>query len=506
MIEINNLDSNVNNSIDSSQDLLAELAWDESLLDSIFTTAFGNNIDTEITRNFLQQLGQEWGQQWRRGDLPEFPLIEHNDRNVEVIPILLPEELEYYIGLDSSVPKNMVTLDSIIGRDDRVLVGDTDWDQRIAFITAEFPDGSRIGFTGALISPFHILTVAHGIYNRERGGFVSTESIQVSLGQDGTERYYGTANAANYNYFTGYTDNSNWLLVDGEWKHHSNNDDMAIITLDRNIGHYTGWFDYQYNSDHSYFQNLTVNSAGYPGDLARSWPANVDMYHVSGPIIQVHQNIFRYELDTAGGQSGSPVWTYNPSTEERYIVGVHSFGSTFSNGAVRITEDKFNSIQALIQEEEQFYQPLDRPDFVDYDEWFGTDFAYFQNNTTGHLLDDLSNSIISVEAGDFITFRSVVRNNGTARVDHNFYFAEPTIDVSFFASTNEIISDLDYKLGEVTISALDPFTWRDVYLDTIFPNIPEGYYYIGYTFDSVMTEFDTSNNQGLIDDSLIYVI
>ena len=173
---------------------------------------------------------------------------------------------------------------------------------------------------------------------------------------------------------------------------------------------------------------------------------------------------------------------------------------------MRITEGKFDKIQNIIAEHQQSLQPFDKPDFVDYDEWFGTNFAYFQNNATGSLVDDLSNTIIAVEPGDFITFRSVIRNNGTARVDSEFYSVEPTIDVSFYASTDENINFSDYKLGEISISALNPFEWSDVFLDTIFPNIPEGFYYVGYTFDSVMSEFDLSNNQGIIDDSLIQVI
>ncbi len=532
MIEINNLDSNVIQSIDNIQNWLTELALDSSLFDSIFTTAFGNNIDTETTESLEQQ--------WVLGDFQEFPLIEFQtprNLNRDRGEIYLAEE---FINLNTrkfeadffslvgeidlsvtSVTEDMVTLDAFsgdpnnniftFGDDDRVLVGDTDWDQKIAFITVNFPDGSSSGFTGALISPFHILTVAHGIYHKGKGGFVEVDSIQVSLGQDGTERYYGTANALAYNYFTGYTDDSNWQLVGDEWQHKSNNDDMAIITLDRNIGNFTGWFGYKFNNSDSYFQNLTVNTAGYPSDLANSWfwidrVADVDLYSVAGPIIEVNQETLRYELDSAAGQSGSPVWTYNSTTEERHLVGVHSFGSTSSNGAVRITEGKFNGIQDIIEEDKQHLQPLDRPDFVDYDDWFGTNFAYFQNNATGSLVDDSSNLILSVEAGDFITLRSVIRNNGTSRVDGSFYFVEPTIDVSFYASTDQDINFLDYQLGDVTISALDPFEWVDVVLDATFPDIPEGFYYIGYTFDSIMSEFDTTNNQGIIDDSFIQVI
>ena len=383
MIETNNSDTNVIQSIDNIQYWLTELALDKSLFDSIFTTAFGNNLDTETTESL--------GQPWAIENFQEFPLIEFQaprDLNRDRGEIYLAKEFinlntgEFEADFSSlvgeidlsatSVTEDIVALDAFsgdsnnsiytFGADDRVLAGDTDWDQAIAFITAEFPDGSSSGFTGALISPFHILTVAHGIYGKDKGGFAYRDSIKVSLGQDGTERDYGTANALDYKYFTGYTDDSNWELVDDQWKPNSFNDDMAIITLDDlNIGNVTGWFGYKYNNSDSYFQNSTVNTAGYPHDLADSWSwnghqvADVDLYWNSGPIIEVNQETLRYELDSAGGQSGSPVWTYNSETEERHIVGINAFGSPFSNGAVRITEGKFNAIQDIIEEDSSLF-------------------------------------------------------------------------------------------------------------------------------------------------------
>ncbi len=536
MIDLNNLNNNIIQSIDDVQDWLIELALDKSLFDSIFTAAFANNRDTVKTASLHSPITNK--------NFQDFSLLElENSQDSHRINVAFPLDrkkidiAEEFINLDThnfegnfsnlvgeidlSVPEDLVTLDTFtgdvkkkvytFGDDDRVLVGDNDWDQRIAFITAEFPDGSHTGFTGALISPFHILTVAHGIYGKDKGGFAYTDSIKVSLGQHGTERYYGTANAVTYSYFTGYTDDSNWRLVDGEWRPQSFNHDMAIITLDFNLGNSTGWFDYKFNNSNSYFQDLIVNSAGYPSDLAKSWSwsnsrvANVDLYHVGGPITEVYAETFRYELDSAGGQSGSPVWTYNDTTQERFIVGVHSFGSISSNGAARITAGKFNKIQNLIAGEQLSIQPLDQPDFLDHDEWFGTDLAYFKNNSTGELVDDLSSSILSVGAGDSITFHSVISNNGTSKFGDSLHFLEPTIEVSFYASTDNQINDSDYKIGDVSISAIDSFKWRDVSLTTAFPQIPEGFYYLGYTFDSVMSEFNLNNNQGLIDGSLIQV-
>lgn len=493
---------------DIVKDILVEPIQNKSLLDFDSTNNLNNYTNKKSIVN-LRQLETVI-------DLSSQDINTLNiKRNLATIPLELAPKNNLPILLEA-VPQDAFSGDSdnkiyTFGDDDRVLAGNTDWDQKIAFITVEKSDGTGSGFTGALISPFHILTVAHGLYNKNTG-FIDSDTIKVSLGQDGTERYYGTANAVSYKYFTGYTNDSNWKLEDGTWKPQSFNDDMAIITLDRNIGNFTGSFGYKYNTDDNYFKNSIVNTAGYPSDLAEDWSwndnkvADVDLYLNSDPITEVSDEIFRYKLDIAGGQSGSPVWQYYPDTGKRQIVGVHSFGSTSSNGASRITKGKFDVIKSTVEEQTRTQKPIDKPDFVDYDDWFGTDFAYFRNNTTGSSRDDLSKSILDVAVGDSITFNSIVRNNGTARVDNGLYLTEPRVNVSFYASTNDFISSFDHKLGDVSISTIDPFDWSNATLNTAFPNIPEGDYHIGYTFGSITSEFDTTNNTGIIDGSKIRVV
>ena len=46
---------------------------------------------------------------------------------------------------------------------------------------------------------------------------------------------------------------------------------------------------------------------------------------------------------------------------------------------------------------------------------------------------------------------------------------------------------------------------KDAYLNTNLPYIAEGKYYIGYVFDSIMSEFNINNNKGIIDGSQINI-
>ena len=398
----------------------------------------------------------------------------------------------------------------IFGEDGRTRVSNT---KTFPFSAVGLLNSNGGSCSGAMISPFHFLTAGHCLTQNtpsttdgnqqewNSGGYEIALGATGSILSDGraANEYYGRAGWTYRRTFTNWFDNGENM----GW-------DIGLITLDRNIGDHTGWFGYGYNNN--FANNTLVNKAGYPGDLQDSdgdgTRDNIDLIRQSGRITSTTTDELRStDLDNVKGNSGGPVWVYNSDTLERTIYGVTSYFTNDGshNGYARITKSKFDALQNWIEEDIASRKPVDKPDFVDYDDWFGTDFAYFKNNTTGGFRDDLSNSTLDVGVGDSVTFRSVIRNNGTAKVD-GFYLTEPKVNVSFYASTNEIISSYDDKIGEVNLSAIDSFDWSNATLNTAFPDIPEGQYYIGYQVDSIMSEFKINNNKGMIDGSKINVI
>src|SRR5262249_34577868 len=94
----------------------------------------------------------------------------------------------------------------------------------------------------------------------------------------------------------------------------SGDQDIGLITLDRNIGNQTGWMSF--GDRFSFFYLL--NTAGYPG-------APYDgqhMYRDFGVAVSDLNGSMRYSDGKIKGQSGSPMWTYNAYTGERVIYGV----------------------------------------------------------------------------------------------------------------------------------------------------------------------------------------
>ncbi len=216
----------------------------------------------------------------------------------------------------------------------------------------------------------------------------------------------------------------------------------------------------------------TVNLAGYPG--TSGYTGN-DLYRAFGSIDSVTSGQLRYSgtLDTLGGMSGSPVWRYNASAGERYLVGVHAKGGSSFNAATRLTSGKLSTIISSIAADPP---PADKPALMDYDSWFGAQSA--------------SLSATSVAPGQSLTLASSVFNGGTR--------AGSSVKVNFYASTNTTISSADHLIGSSYVNVA-PYsrsvaTWTGAFPGTI----PAGSYYVGWQIDpdNTVLEFADGANTG----------
>ena len=347
--------------------------------------------------------------------------------------------------------------------------------------------GSYSG-SGTMVDHCFYLTAGHCVHQGGAGG-VWANQVSFSPGQDweriGTSfqrseyQFWGEAWATQLFTFTGWTDSKDWDL------------DLAWVLLDRNIGNYTGWLGFGYNSSDSWYSR-TANLSGYPGDLT---PTEYDQWFQTGNARDYGITTDQLRTDTMDvypGQSGSGLYyVYDPGGGSgSYVHGVtshHLYTDSNGNGQwdpgepgfynafTRITEGKFDAIVDVIDNQAT---PADRPDLTDYDTWFNTNYAYF--------------SPAKVVTGDSLTVRSVVRNNGTA--------AAGAFSVSFYLSRTSSFSP-DYLLGTVPISSLSPFQWADAIWSGPLPGgIPKGLYYVGWIIDSTntQTEFAEDNNTGVI--------
>ncbi len=204
--------------------------------------------------------------------------------------------------------------------------------------------------SGIIIGQNHVLTAGHVAFDVGFGGILTPQRVVRSANEDAlTSRQIGNsadpaANVTNQNFLKGYNVGT------------ARSDDIALLTTSTQMidsGRVIGLTAFIDPDDAN---GLTVDLAGYPGDI------NNGRDLVSAPADNVEETRsngrFFYDIDTAGGQSGSGVWhTLEGDTQIR-ALGVHTHGTGQSalvaalpfigrhNGGTLITQDVYDGIAA----------------------------------------------------------------------------------------------------------------------------------------------------------------
>lgn len=230
-------------------------------------------------------------------------------------------------ALMRSATKMGSVLEVVIGTDEREEVSATanyPW-RTIASLLIAANDGTSWIGTGWFVGPRILLTAGHCVYMEDHGGWA--REIEVIPGRQGSTQPYGSVVATDFRSVTGWT------------KDRNRDYDYAAILLPatNRLGDQLGWFGYEIRADDD-FEDLLVNLSGYPGDK----PSGTQWFS-KNKIADVDERVLTYEIDTAGGQSGAPVWV-KKSDGSRYSVGIHTNGDITGNSATRITQEVFDNI------------------------------------------------------------------------------------------------------------------------------------------------------------------
>lgn len=215
----------------------------------------------------------------------------------------------------------------VIGDDDRVEVTNTEaypW-RCICSLRMQAQDGANFIGTGWLVSPRLVLTAGHCVFFHNHGGWPSR--IEVMPGRRADDMPFGMAVATEFRSVSGWTGDR-----DREFDYGA-----ILLPADSRFGDQLGWFGYAVRSDEA-LDGATLNLSGYPGDK----PAGTQWFHAR-TVQEAGERVITYQIDTFGGQSGSPVWQFM-SDGSRYGVGIHTNGSLSGNSATRITGEVFDNI------------------------------------------------------------------------------------------------------------------------------------------------------------------
>jgi V8-like Glu-specific endopeptidase len=208
------------------------------------------------------------------------------------------------------------------GHDRRSRVLDTAFDpwRKICALEITAKDGSQFIGTGWIAGPRLIITAGHCVFNKTYDGWM--ESIQVIPGRDGELEPFGRYSSKLLRTM------ERWSTAGDE------NYDVGAIILSEDLDDKLGSFTFGFYPEHRLISQM-VNISGYP-----RCTAGEEQMHHSNRICDVTDHKLYYDVDTEGGQSGSPIWFYSDSELDPVVIGVHSNGagkSLNANSGVRIT-------------------------------------------------------------------------------------------------------------------------------------------------------------------------
>ena len=241
----------------------------------------------------------------------------------------LPDVGEATFGKPGPAPE------SVIGTDERRQVTDTQaypW-RALASLLIVARDNSRWVGTGWFISPRTLVTAGHCVFihNPEQPhlhGWV--KSISVMPGRNAASLPFDAVTSTDFKSVDGWT-------VDGR-----TDLDYGAIIIPTPLGDRVGTIGFGKFTDDQ-LRAMEVHVAGYPSDKDVG-----TLWHDRRGVANVDATKVFYDHDTAGGQSGAPVWHVN-SAGDTVAVAVHAYGTggnVQSNSGTRITDGVYAALRS----------------------------------------------------------------------------------------------------------------------------------------------------------------
>jgi V8-like Glu-specific endopeptidase len=237
-------------------------------------------------------------------------------------------------GSSAAITDRMV-FEIVLGTDDRVRVtkehmAANPWRQICALRIVSQTDRTFVG-TGWFIAPGVLATAGHCVFLQDEGGWA--KSIRVIPAKHGAEEPFGSMTSAEF------------ASVDGWVEKRQRDFDYGVIFLnDRSIGDQLGNFAVSV-LDPADLRGTDAQISGYPADRDNA----AFQYFHARPLVDVTDTRLIYDIDTFGGQSGSPIWQETGETG-LVAVGIHTTGNVSSNSGTRISGDVMDNLVNWITE------------------------------------------------------------------------------------------------------------------------------------------------------------
>ena len=219
----------------------------------------------------------------------------------------------------------------IIGTDDRLPVADTRLIpfRSICALRITAATGELLIGTGWLIGPQTLITAGHCVHIRRLGGWAQSIEVIPALARD--SRPFGSAVSRRF------------YSVDGWVSSADKEFDYGAIHLDAPLSD-PGFLVAQALPDAA-LVHAPATLCGYPVDHRPNGHRGDHQYYHAWRIASVGAQTLQYDIDTVGGQSGSPIWCAGDGGTP-VVVGIHTTGGVLGNSGTRVTAAVMNNLSA----------------------------------------------------------------------------------------------------------------------------------------------------------------
>lgn len=166
--------------------------------------------------------------------------------------------------------------------------------------------------SGTLIGPHTILTNAHNLYNSSMGGYFTELKFYPGQFQESEDsqliRPFGQREAVEADV------SSEYITFEG-CLDSTNAHDYGAFFIETPFEGISTYMPLEFDYSPAY-----IDTAGYPGMVEDE--ETYSMWHARGPVDEIKEQEFTFEVTSGRGASGSPVWVYDEEIESSRVVGL----------------------------------------------------------------------------------------------------------------------------------------------------------------------------------------
>lgn len=199
--------------------------------------------------------------------------------------------------------------------------------------------GGRKHSTGFFINKNFILTAAHNVHSQ----FLSNvKEINIKIGRYGDNQLHETITISGKENVKKHVRTPKKYSLTKSLKKRRKWDFAIIYVPDSLLPENFKWNDEFILPEKALKEETNIEVAGYPADLEKGFDGS-KMFYQKGNIKQ-YNKYYTHNFETAGGNSGSPIWTNK--NDNNIILAIH----TFSGSGTLIDDENIAIIKKWMNE------------------------------------------------------------------------------------------------------------------------------------------------------------